>query len=62
MFLFIKQTIWTNTSSLAWPCVAIQQWELSKGKNIVRIVICCPDEHFKVTVHGTTLEKQVTRS
>lgn len=33
-----------------------------KGKLTVGMVVCCPDEHFKVTVHGTTLEKQVLNS
>lgn len=59
--LFIKHTIWTNTVLCEWPCVPIQQWD-GKEKSIAKIVVCCPDEHFKVTVHGTTLIKQVTRS
>lgn len=31
-------------------------------KRLVGVMVCCPDEHFKVTVHGKTLEKQVTHS
>lgn len=30
-----------------------------KGNSIVRMVVYCPDEYFMVTVHGTTLEKQL---
>lgn len=54
---YLENTNHCNYSN--WPCVTIQPRELMKENHRVGMVGRYLDEHFKVTVHGTTLEKQV---